>query len=389
MYSGTSKHNATRVLRIIHLQPRISRVEISKRLDLNKSTVSKIVGNLEKYGIVEAESLGEPGPEGGRRPIHLHINAHFGCIMGVEIQAETFCIVGIDLQGNIFFSHSEPLNTQSDNLVDSCVQVVTRFRPDLEEIGGRLIGIGIGLPGLVDPVDGTLHASRPLGVSEPVHFAEEIRNRLLFDVPILVDNDANCGCWGELTFRSSERPKNFLFVYGELRRCSVPVDNYRILSPGFGIVINGRVLHGPAFSAGEFRSIFSIPGSVNPFSITDEEATKFLRDEELRKKVIKELAVHVAFIVGTLNLERVIVGGPIDIFAEDMVLTITAKLENHFVYPVQTYCTVTASHLGDKAIAFGAAGMFLEFLFAVHSPAIEDSIPPHGVDLLVSHLELM
>jgi hypothetical protein len=93
-----------------------------------------------------------------------------------------------------------------------------------------LVGIGVGLPGFVDPVRGVLRASMPFEHYEEIEFVRDSRKALDLDVPILVDNDANCGCWGELAFKHSARPQNFLFVLGELRKHTIEMDDYRIMA---------------------------------------------------------------------------------------------------------------------------------------------------------------
>ncbi|MCG8477713.1 MAG: ROK family transcriptional regulator, partial [Spirochaetales bacterium] len=161
MVNYVSKVNITRVLRTIWLNPGLSRVDISRRLGLNKSTVSKIVAYLEDLRIVETAAVGDAGPTGGRRPIHLRIKPDWGCVMGVEIQTEAFTVVGINLHGDVFFSHTEPLDLRRYDLVDAFTGIVERFRSGLEATGMPLIGIGVGLPGFVDPVRGVLTASMP------------------------------------------------------------------------------------------------------------------------------------------------------------------------------------------------------------------------------------
>ncbi len=380
-----SKINTTRILRHIWLNRGISRVQLSHRLGLNKSTVSKIVADLEGFGIIEAEAVGEASRQGGRRPIHLRIKPAWGCVMGIEIQTEAFTVVGVDLHGDIFFSHSEPLDIRTTDLISAFVDIVERFRPSLEANGLPLIGIGVGLSGFVDPAEGVLHASAPLEIYQPISFTADAAARIDRPVPILVDNDANCGCWGELAFRHSGRPENFLFVLGEFRKHTVKMDDYRIMALGLGLVINGRVYHGSTYSAGEFRSILYKTDQVNQFSITDRQARLFLQDTSVNDAITTELAIHVAFLVTTLNLEKVVIGGPIEVLADDLTEKIRQRLIENWAYPDPVECTFSVSRLGDNAVAFGAAGMFLEHLFTVPVPGAERPMAPHGVDLMGAH----
>ncbi len=384
MANYISEVNITRVLRTVYLNHGLSRVEISKRLGLNKSTVSKIVGYLEEIGIVETASVGDAGPTGGRRPIQLQIRSNWGCIMGVEIQTEAFTVVGINLHGDVFFSHTEMLDLRGKDVVEVFVEIVRRFLPSLENTGMPLIGIGVSLPGFVDPERGVLRASRPLEVYREVSFVVNARARLGLSIPILIDNDANCGCWGELAFKHSDRPQNFLFVLGELRKHTIEMDDYRIMAVGLGLVLNGSVHHGHEFSAGEFRSINYSPGTVNQFAVTDDEAREFLQNPKVDTIIIDQLARHIAFLVNVLNLAKVVIGGPMEVLADELTEAIQHHIRVNWAYPNPVKCQVAVSRLGEQAAAYGAAGMFLEHLIEV--PRVDahggNGIRRFGIDLL-------
>ncbi|TVR71762.1 MAG: ROK family transcriptional regulator [Spirochaetaceae bacterium] len=383
MVNYVSKVNITRVLRTIYLKQGLSRVEISKILDLNKSTVSKIVSLLEEIGIVETAAVGDAGPTGGRRPLQLRICSNWGCIMGVEIQTEAFTVVGINLQGDVFFSHTEALDLRKTSLVDAFADIVRRFRPGLEATGMPLLGIGVGLPGFVDPLRGVLRASMPFEHFEEIAFVRESRAKLGFSLPILVDNDANCGCWGELAFRYSERTRNFVFVLGELRKHTIAMDDYRIMALGLGLVLNGHVHHGDDYSAGEFRSILYKSHQVNQFSVTDEQARQFLQNPEVDGLIVEELSRHLAFLINVLNLRKVVIGGQMEILTEDISTAVRGFVRTNWAYPEEVNCEIEVSRLGEQAVAYGAAGMYLEHLIEI--PDVNGRTRqgmPCGIDLL-------
>ncbi len=383
MTNYVSKVNITRVLRMIYLNHGLSRVDISRRLNLNKSTISKIVNDLEATGIVETAAVGDAGPTGGRRPLQLQIVPNYGCIMGVEIQTEAYTVVGINLRGDIFFSHTEPLDLRTTNLVSAFVQIVQRFQPSLEATGMPLLGIGVGLPGFVDPLRGVLQASMPFEHYEEINFVMESRAQLGLSVPILVDNDANCGCWGELAFRHSSRPENFAFVLGELRKHTIAMDDWRIMALGLGLVINGKVHHGQNNSAGEFRSILYKRNAINQFSISDEEARYFLQDPKVDNKIIEELSRHIAFLINVLNLGKVVLGGPLETLVEPIRASVEEFVADNWAYPKKVEYTLESSRLGDQAVAYGAAGMYLEHLIEVPRVSPDGTHEgTRGVDLL-------
>lgn len=382
MVKTNSSINMTRVLRSVWLNQGITRIEMARKLGLNKSTISKIITDLQEMGIVEAIAVGSAGPSGGRRPIHLQINPEWGCVMGIEIQTEAFTVVGLNLHGDIFFSHTEPLDLRQTPLIQAFTGIVSRFKPFLEKTGLPLIGIGAGIPGFVDPVRGILHQSMPFAMYEPTEFVKEAHRTLPFDIPIMVENDANCGCWGELAFKHSGRPDNFMFVLGELRKHTINMDDFRIMALGLGLFLDGKVHHGRQFSAGEFRSITYQSGQVNQFSVSDEEAKRFLQSDQVTEQIADELARHISFLINILNLQKVVIGGPFEVIYDRLTARIRASLKDNWAYPNPVDCQFTNARMGERTVAYGAAGMFLEHLITVPQPASETERAPCGTDLL-------
>jgi len=237
----------------------------------------------------------------------------------------------------------------------------------------------------VDPVRGILRASVPLELYAPVYFVEEVRKKLGTDLPIMTDNDANCCCYGELASSPSERPENFLFVLAEQRKHTVKMDNFRIIAVGLGLFLNGRVHHGADFSAGEFRSIMYKQQQINQFSLTDEKAVQFLQNPQVNSIIVQELTAHIAFLINTLNLGKVVIGGPVEVLAEEITSTLQTKIKENWAYPQEVKCSISFSRLGENAAAFGAAAMILEHFIAIPEVLIEESDRPlQGMDLVGS-----
>lgn len=61
---------------VFNHQP-ISRIEISRNLALNKSTVSSLYNDLKEQGYVEELGEGAASTVGGRKPVLIAINRNF------------------------------------------------------------------------------------------------------------------------------------------------------------------------------------------------------------------------------------------------------------------------------------------------------------------------
>jgi glucokinase len=101
-------------------------------------------------------------------------------------------------------------------------------------------GIGIGVPSIVDTSSGVVYDLQNLPGWEEVHLGSIVADR--FDLPVKINNDANCFALGE-------------FHFGKGR----PFDSMIGLNIGTGfaggIIIHGRLYAGNNCGAGEFGTI--------------------------------------------------------------------------------------------------------------------------------------
>lgn len=351
--------NTSRVLRGLWNSRRISRIQLARDLGLNKSTISNIVSELIDQGIIIEMSEGSAGPMGGRKPVHLELNKNYGYVIGLEIRPESYTAVAVDLAGDILFSRTESKVHTADNFRESVEALLTKMPEELSWIGVPVLGAGIGISGIVDSGSGSILGSIPLRIEQPYDFVEEISDR--FDFPIFIENDANSCAWGELAFHRTQKLRNFIFTLVEFHSNSRGAI-FENTSVGFGIVFEGNVYYGNRHSAGEFHSVFCKPGDKGQFRVSNTDDRLDEKPEKL-KELIEELAKHLALFINTFNLGQIFLGGDIERH-QDIVMPILLKaIDDNWVYDSPVECEIRFSSLGDKSVAYGAAGMVLERLF--------------------------
>ena len=346
----------------------ISRVEIASRLELNKSTVTHIVNELLRNGIILQAEEGISGPKGGRKPVFLILNKKFGCVIGFEIRPQFYIAVATDLDGEILFYKSERIEISSDNFEECFLEIMSRVTEEQKRTGIPLLGIGVGVSGIVDPVEGVIRYSIPLDFIDEYNFKEKIASR--YDVPFFLENDANCCSWGELVFHRKRNLRDFLFVLVEFRNLNEE-EIHEAISVGLGIVIDGKVHYGNGFFAGEFRSAFAVDTHNGQFALTKDEIILIEKDPDILNKFFKELGKNLALLINTFNLSHVFLGGDIEKYRPEISEVLKDELKINWPFPFAAKREIMFSSLGDRAVAFGAAGMVLNRLFVDFELAIE------------------
>ena len=227
------KKNKDIVLRTITAMAPLSRAEIAQRSGLNKATVSSLVSEL-----IDEELIYESGPgesSGGRRPVMLLFNEQAGYSIGIDIGVNYILGVVTDLVGNIIYEKNKSIKSLSfEDLIVLVKETIQTLINNTPKSRYGVIGIGIGVPGIVDTNGKVLLA--PNLKWKNVDLLEIIKKD--FDFPIIIENEANAGAYGETRFGAGQESSNSIYI-------SVGI------GIGVGIILNGQLYRGVNGYSGE------------------------------------------------------------------------------------------------------------------------------------------
>ncbi len=358
--------NMFRVLRFIWQHKDASRIKVAKELGLDKSTVSKIISKFVETGIVEEASYGDSATQGGRRPIFLKINGNYACVGGIEINSERFVCCLLDLNGVVLFQWQETIDFGLYEKL-GCTGVFFKafelVSCAAEKRGIPLVGVGIGIPGMVDSTNGKILQSVPLMVESPYDFIHEISGQIA--VPIFLENDARCCCFAEKLLVKDLSMLNMLFVLTEYRLLKPKTSSGKSLSVGMGLVLNGDMYRGCEESAGEFRSMLWDGGQGQFSSLVVSSDLAKPGESGFFDMVFHELARHVAFLVNVLNLDGVYIGGLDNGLTEQIVGLVKEYTQTLWPYGIPRKYQIKSASLGHFSVSYGAAAMVVENNFAL------------------------
>jgi N-acetylglucosamine repressor len=221
------------VLNYVREREPISRAEIARETDLQRSTISAIVEALTAEGLVE--QVGEGESTGGRRPTMLRLRTKEAIAVGVAITPSCTTVATSDLAGRIVEQEEFPTDLDLDKTLG---QVISLIKELSVRNGGTIEAVGVSLPGLVDPSTG--HAVYvPYFKWRDIPITQTISSAV--GLPVVIDNDANAVALAELWFGRPEvsDARDFILVLVAE-------------GVGTGIIFDGQVYRGQRGAAGEF-----------------------------------------------------------------------------------------------------------------------------------------
>lgn len=159
-------------------------------------------------------------------------------IIGIDLGGTKISGAISDRDGKILKINTiETLAAEGPAVVIGRIKDVIRGLLEYAKVDSEdVVGIGIGSPGPLDPVKGTIvnAANLPGFVNMPVVAPIEDE----FHIKTYIENDANAAALGELWFGAGRGCRNFVYI-----TVSTGV--------GCGIIINGDIYQGNTFNAGE------------------------------------------------------------------------------------------------------------------------------------------
>jgi glucokinase-like ROK family protein len=229
------KMNRSLLLAIFRTQKTLSRARLAKETGLNPSTVSSIINELIRENFIRETDLIKSSA--GRPGRLLEINPNGGCALGIEINVDYIDVIVSDFSANILW-HQKQVSTPEigqEEIMFRTLKLSQEASNFIQENKRRLLGVGVGVPGLVDVSSGLLRIAPNLHWVN-VRVREVLAN--LFDCPIFVENEANVAALGEYYFGAVQNVKDFIYLSAGI-------------GLGSGIVIGGKLFRGMCGYAGE------------------------------------------------------------------------------------------------------------------------------------------
>nr|WP_145160216.1 ROK family transcriptional regulator [Paenibacillus terrae] len=240
------RKNRSTVFELIRKHSPLSRAEIARLTGMSPTTVSRIVSELYQQDFMHEIEQTTTGV--GRKAVMLHVNPGSVLSVGVEIDRSGIRIGIVDLDGKVV--HSTQVTRDSRETPEATLERIASAIEELiqaEDIDRRkVVGIGVGLPGIVDYAGGSVVLSAQLGWKQ-TDIAGELRRLTGFEVA--VDNELKVRALAEHQYGSARgSSRSVLIGFGS--------------GVGSSLIIDGEIYRGETNSAGEIGHTVVDPGGL-------------------------------------------------------------------------------------------------------------------------------
>lgn len=349
-----------------------SRADIAYNLELSKASISVLVDDLIKMGIIYEKCDGESSSVGGKRPILLDINKNIGYFIAVHFRRELCNIAVVNLENEILEECGMDVSIFDDFRLT--------FNPIIEKIKEfiikyeKIFSVGISVPGKIGKKNNLLIDCMGIREWSNIPLKEYIEKKL--NIEVIIDRYA-CAM---LTYNMLEEMKK-----------SMPIQTssvYIYLSNWIGVSVsnNGKILYGTHDTAANYshtivtdsdyicncgkkgcwESVASIRAFMNELKKRDSKYSNLSFDDIVEEHINDDIVVDtyknflahwvsigIYNIINTFDPEIIFIGGEMLYLGDSFIEEIKYNIKNKF----NSYNFVTDIQIVDnfKNIEINAA----------------------------------
>lgn len=365
--SDVRRHHLAVVLgRLLRDGPR-SRAELSRVTGLTKATVSALVADLLARGLVVEAAA--PSGAMGRPATLVAADGSSVVSLGMQIEVDHVSACVVDLTGRLLVLERRREDNRTcgtDAVLERLADVTATVLAGVWNTERRIVGAGVAVPGLVEPVSGEILVAPNLAWSQlELSGLSEVLG-LPSGVEVVVDNEANLAALAELDRWDPDVPPSFVHVSGGV-------------GVGAGIVVEGHLLRGVHGFGGEIGHLVVDPegrrcacgarGCLETVVGAERSASTAVRARALARALIG--------VVHLLDPAAIVLGGS---FAgdEELAQLVAQHLHAATLAGRSRPCRVRASSLGVDAALLGAARRGLERVLADPTTITTRAVAPTG-----------
>jgi predicted NBD/HSP70 family sugar kinase len=373
--SALRDRNRAQVVAVLRQAGTASRADIARVTGLSRTTVSSLVGELELAGFVASVKDDAPSGTGRGRPgVRLALQPAAGAVLGIDFGHTHIRVAVADLSSRVLAERHRALDV--DHAADAALETATKLAEEVLTEGSvdraQIVGVGVGLPGPLDRLTGTVGSSVILPGWAGLRPTEELGRRLR--LPIAVDNDANLGALAEFTLGAGRAATDIVYL-----KLSSGI--------GAGLVLGGLLHRGATGIAGELGHVLSTtegrvcrcgnrgcletvaaaPALLELLRVSHGELTlpdllRLAEEGDVGVRRVfgdagRSIGRALADLVNAVNPELVVVGGDLSAVGEPLLDGIRASLERYALPAANAAVEVVPGVLGERAEVLGAVAL--------------------------------
>lgn len=368
-HSEIKTANRKSIIKLLAHERELTKLEVSRKLNLSVPTVTTIAGELLEEGIFE--EAGMATSTGGRKPVIIRFLPQSRYSIGVDLDKNFIRAIITDLDCKIL--NDKKLFLRSINeaeIIDGIKVLIEDILKEMKDLKDKILGIGISMPGTVNEDKLKLELAPNFKLKNLCF--KHIQD--YFKLPVYVENEANAGAIAESNLGIAKNLNNLIYI-------SITE------GIGGGLIINERIYKGKSSRAGEighmtinkggrqcscgkkgcFETYASNRALINDYNEVSEIKAlsiseiigKYKEKDTLAIKVIEryieDLAEGIGNLIFIFNPNYIVIGGEVSKYSDIFQNKLIELIFNNNQFYNKDDVEILFSSLGEDSNILGAA----------------------------------
>ncbi|MCG8452902.1 MAG: ROK family protein [Spirochaetales bacterium] len=369
------RENAYQVIDLIRRENEgVTRGRITEEFGLSFPSASKIVEYLKEFNLIREQQ----GTGNNNKPVPTYfLNSNDFISLGLSLTRHGLQGVACTLSGTVLEHFELKQNGDARQILMDAAQRLSVIRKNYEKKGTRVLGLGVGIPGLLDTEEGRVRYAADYHQLEGMDIITLLSEHV--DVPVYAEQNTNVAAFAEKSLGAARGLREFLYLN---------------LETGIGgsLFHAGRLYRGENIFLGELGH-----ASVNPEgplcdcgnrgclelyagkNVVDSKiAQNPQNQEEILAATSRDVAQVLSPVVCFLGLQDIVLHGSLVDDYSIIAKQIRQELRNSVIPAQSPRIKIHLSPLGSSAPAVGAALWLGEIalfnlkgpFFGLHDPKI-------------------
>lgn len=381
-YNDMQEMNRYLIIKLLMQLGICSRVELSRLSGLKQATITNIINDFIKIGLVS--EIGSKNGSKGRRSIAISLNSDNYKFIGVRLTRKYISVGLFDITGKSHLIREYKFDVTDG--VDNTLKIIeTSVNNILNEYSNEnIIAIGISLPGPFIRTTGIITINEFPGWEQVL--VEDYFNNI-FHIPVFLEHDAKAGvmaCWYMNKYNNVNKTLAYVIAGHGI---------------GVGVIVDGKLLRGSTGTFGEMghtsidfdgplcqcgsrgclenycstialsrrikKSLeLGAKSSLNiDFTFSDiVEAYKNKDDLTVTEvnKNIEYLSIGIVNLVNMVNPDVIIIGDEMVNFGNDFLNILKSNVRNKIIPDLYNNLDIRLGNFADDEVLIGASIVAIE-----------------------------
>jgi glucokinase-like ROK family protein len=384
--TNLKQHNQALILTTVYAHEAVSRVQLARLTHLSRPAVTEITQGLIQNGLIQEIGSEMIPAKVGKRATLLTFNPDAYHVIAADVGGTKAIGALLNLHGNVLYQ--QRLSMEGASASESVEKILQLVAAVAAEAKRPLLGVAVGTPGIVDSQNGVVCFASNLGWKD-VPLASLLSERL--QLPVYIGNDTNLAALGEYRCGLGQGVNDLVVL---------------MLGTGIGsgIIVNGRIVGGSTFGAGEIGHIpfagldercncgrrgcletvssgwglareaqriarehpesllnqVGIDGEINALTVELAAAKGDVHAIALIERMGYYLGLALTNLIHLLNPRRIIIGGSLIRLGDTLFDKIKHTVRESALESLASQADIVPSKLGDHMVLLGAGALVME-----------------------------